>query len=480
MDFLGKREDTMGQKLYLECYAGISGDMTVAALLDLGADADKLKRALDSLHLDGYAIEISRVKKSGLDVCDFAVKLDEAHENHDHDMEYLHGADNAKEDAGAGQGHDLAYGKHCGRAHSREAGHSSGCSQNNDYSHRHDPKSGHGQAYADGRHHTHRGLPEIMGVIRNSEMTEHAKEIAGRIFRILAEAEAEAHGVMPDEVHFHEVGAVDSIVDIAAAAICLDDLGIEEVIVPVLYEGCGHIRCRHGMMPVPAPATLNIVSAHHIALHQTGTEGEFVTPTGAAIVAAIRTEETVPARYTVEKTGLGAGKRNYEKPSILRAMIISPEEKEELPANGGFQADEIIKLECNVDDCSGEAFGYTMERLLAAGARDVCYTPVFMKKNRPGYMVSVICAGADREEMERILFAETTTIGIRRQVMKRTTLRRENQMIATSLGSVSVKVLEVQGEKRYAPEFESVAAIARERGIPFLQVYKTIEYELSR
>lgn len=448
----------MSQKLYLECYSGISGDMTVAALLDLGADADRLKNTLDSLHLDGYTIEISRVKKSGLDACDFAVRLDSEHENHDHDMAYLHGSGTTVTD----------------HEHQHDRGHEHDHDHEHDHNHEH--VHDHEQHFDQRCHHSHRGLPEIMDVIKGSEMTEHAKEIAMRIFRILAEAEAKAHGVTPDEVHFHEVGAVDSIVDIAAAAICLDDLGIEDVIVPVLYEGCGYIRCQHGVIPVPVPAALNVVSAHHINLHQTDTEGEFVTPTGAAIVAAIRTEEALPKRYTVEKIGLGAGKRNYERPSILRAMLIAPgdEKKKEL------LADEIVKLECNIDDCSGEAFGYTMERLFAAGAKDVCYTPVFMKKNRPGYMVSVICDASDREKMEHILLAETTTIGIRRQVMQRTILKRQNQMIATSFGDVSVKVLEVQGQKRYTPEFESVAAIARAKGIPFLQVYKTIEYELSR
>lgn len=455
-----KRENTMKQILYLECYSGISGDMTVAALLDLGADAEKLKSALRSLHLDGYTVEISRVKKSGLDACDFAVRLDSVHENHDHDMAYLHGS-------------DIVLAEHGG---SNEQAHG------NEHSHDHDHIDEHSHEHTHGHHHSHRGLPEIMDVIKESEMTDHAKEIAMRIFRILAEAEAKAHGVTPDEVHFHEVGAVDSIVDIAAAAICLDDLGIEEVIVPVLYEGCGYIRCQHGVIPVPVPATLNVISAYHIKLHRTDTEGEFVTPTGAAIVAAIRTGDALPEWYTVEKIGMGAGKRNYERPSLLRAMLIAAEEqkKRELSADDMAQADEIIKLECNVDDCSGEAFGYTMERLFAAGARDVCYTPVFMKKNRPGYMVTVICSPSDKGRMEQILFTETTTIGVRCQVMQRTMLKRRNQMIATSLGDVSVKVLEVQGQKRYSPEFESVAAIARKKGIPFLQVYKTIEFELSQ
>ena len=291
----------MNRKLYLECYAGISGDMTVAALLDLGADEEKLKRTLESLRLEGYSVTISRVKKSGLDACDFSVDLDKEHENHDHDMEYLHGSGVTSS----------AEGDHV-HAHEHDHGH---------HCHEHNHDHGHGHSHS----HSHRGLPEILEILQASDMTDHAKEIAERIFRILAEAEAKAHGVSLEEVHFHEVGAVDSIVDVAAVAICLDDLGIEEVIVPVLYEGCGYIRCQHGVIPVPVPATLNIVSAHHLKMHMTDTQGEFVTPTGAAIVAAVCTSQELPQSFRIEKTGLGAGKRNYERPSLLRAMLITPD-----------------------------------------------------------------------------------------------------------------------------------------------------------
>ena len=240
----------MGKTLYLECYSGISGDMTVAALLDLGGDRTVLDKVLRSLPISGFETKISRVVKSGIDACDFDVVLDKEHENHDHDMEYLHG--------------------HHHEGHERNHAHGTGTAQ-------------------DHHHHEHRVIKEITYIIEHSAMTENAKKIALRIFEILAEAESKAHNVPVDQVHFHEVGAVDSIVDIVSVAVCLDNLNIDNGIVPVLYEGGGTIHCQHGILPVPVPAVANIVAAHGIRLALTGENGEYVTPTGAAIVAAVRT-----------------------------------------------------------------------------------------------------------------------------------------------------------------------------------------------
>lgn len=408
------------QTLYLECYSGISGDMTVAALLDLGADLEALKKALLSLPVEGFEIAVSRVKKAGLDVCDFDVKLDTAHENHDHDMQYLHG-----------HGHD--------------------------HEHTHT--------------HTHecRGLPEIVHIIEHADLTERAKQTAIRIFRVLAEAEAKAHGVPLDQVHFHEVGAVDSIVDIVSVAVCLDNLNVTEVIVPKLYEGRGCIRCQHGVIPVPVPAVTNIVNAHGICLHMTSVEGELVTPTGAAIVAAVRTSDELPEGFTVRKIGMGAGKRNYDCPGILRAMIIDTDCEKDI------EKDFIYKLETNIDDCSGESLGYTMERLLEAGARDVHYIPVYMKKNRPAYQLNVICSREDVEKMEQIIFAETTTIGIRRVLMERSILQREIRIVQTPLGEAKVKVCRLHGGRQYFPEYDSVTALCREHKKNYQEVYQLIQ-----
>ena len=307
-------------------------------------------------------------------------------------------------------------------------------------------------------HHEHRGLPEILAIIRRGGLTPGARALAERIFQILAEAEAKAHGVPLDQVHFHEVGAVDSIVDIVSAAVCLDNLAPDEVIVTGLSEGSGFVRCQHGMIPVPVPAVLNIVQAHGLTLVPTGIQGELVTPTGAAIVAAIRTKETLPASFKCTRTGLGAGKRTYERPSLLRAMMLETEENDE--------KDTIWKLECNIDDCTGEALGYCMGKLLRSGARDVHYIPVYMKKNRPAYQLDVICDDTTRETLENIIFAETTTIGIRRCRMERTVMKREFATIATEYGDATVKICRHGEIEKIYPEYESAAVIAEKSGMP--------------
>lgn len=432
----------MSNKLYLECYSGISGDMTVAALLDLGASEEALNKALNSLSVDGFKTKISRVLKNGLDACDFNVILDKKHENHDHDMNYLYGE------------------------HKHDHNHSHDHNHNHDHDHHHHDEDLHKHSHD----HEHRGLSDVISIIEKAHITDNAKQIAINIFNILGKAEAAAHGVSIDEVHFHEVGAVDSIVDIIAVAVCLDNLEIEEVIVPVLYEGSGFIRCQHGLIPVPVPAVSHIAADNKLKLRLTSTQGELVTPTGAAIVAAIKTSDKLPQEFSIKKIGLGAGKRTYENPSILRAMIIEDESENK---------DSIIKLESNVDDCSGEALGYVMERLLEAGARDVHYIPVFMKKNRPAYQLNVICKEEDVNKLEDIIFEETTTIGIRKQIMERRILKREIEKFQTSLGEACVKVCHLSTQKRAYPEYDSVIELCKKHNKSYQEVYQIIvkEYE---
>lgn len=436
----------MGNTLYLECNAGISGDMTVAALLDLGAKQEVLLHALKSLPVSGFDIEISRVKKAGLDVCDFHVKLDEAHENHDHDMEYLHGHEH-----------------HHHHEHSHE----------HHETHHHDEAQ---HIHGHHHHHEHRGLTEIQHLIEHADLTENARQTALRIFEILAEAEAKAHGVPLSEVHFHEVGAVDSIIDIVAVAVCLDSLQITEVIVPYLCEGQGTVRCQHGILPVPVPAVANIVEKHCLVVQRTEVHGELVTPTGAAIVAAIQTGSQLPEQFRVQKTGMGAGKRAYERPSILRAMLIEPVDVKERKK----ESDTILKMETNIDDCTGEILGYVMEELFENGARDVHYTPVFMKKNRPAYLLTVICDEDRAEKLQRILFNETTTIGIRKVKMERTVLEREIQTKKISAGEVQVKRCVLpDGLERYYPEYESVVRLAKETGKPVQEMIAVCKKEIA-
>ena len=464
----------MGKTLYLECYSGISGDMTVAALLDLGADRAVLDRVLKSLKVSGFETKISRVVKSGIDACDFDVVLDKEHENHDHDMEYLHGHHH--------KGHENNHFYDHNHAHEDEVEHF--------HSHEHNHAHGAGSAQ-DRHHHEHRGIKKITYIIEHSAMTENAKKIALRIFEILAEAESKAHNVPVDQVHFHEVGAVDSIVDIVSVAVCLDDLDVTEVIVPVLWEGRGTVRCQHGILPIPVPAVANIVSANHLHLKMTEVEGELVTPTGAAIVAAVKTKDKLPETFEIRKIGIGAGKRQYECPGILRAMIISqsaeideekaqteefknPEIRNNPKAENQETKDTIIKMETNIDDCSGEVLGFVMERLMKAGARDVHYVPVFMKKNRPAWVLNVICKEEDMETLQNIIFEETTTIGIRYSRMERTILPRETRTLPTPWGEVQVKVCALNGKEQLYPEYESVAQLSREKEIPFTEIYRYI------
>lgn len=290
----------MRKILYLECSSGISGDMTAAALLDAGADEAAVRRALESLPVDGFEVRITRVVKSGLDVCDFDVVLDAAHENHDHDMAYLHGHEHGEASA---HDHDHEHERAHGEAHVHD----------------------HDRAHDGGHRHEHRGMAEIGAIIDAADMTDRAKEIARAVFAVIAEAEARAHGVSVDQVHFHEVGAVDSIADIVAIAAALDSLDVDDVVVSDLVEGTGTVRCQHGIIPVPVPAVVNIAAAHGLPLRITDVRGELVTPTGAAVAAAVRTRDALPERFIIERVGMGAGKRAYETPGILRAMILHAE-----------------------------------------------------------------------------------------------------------------------------------------------------------
>ena len=296
----------MSKTLYFECASGISGDMAVAALLDLGAPELNLKETLATLPItETYEIRINRVKKAGLDTCDFDVVLPKNLDTHDHDMAYLYGhlqeknADPGKVEQEAGT-----------EVHSGQK----------DHKHVH---PGHEMEH---EHHAHRGPKEIAAIFDASAMTTGAKETAHRILDILTDAEAKAHGVARDQVHFHEVGAVDSIVDIAAFAICFDALcrtyAVNDCIVKEITEGCGTIRCQHGILPIPVPAVVNIAAAGGLRLHMTQVAGELVTPTGAAIAAAVKTKDQLPASCQIEAVGLGAGKRVYETAGFLRVFLL--------------------------------------------------------------------------------------------------------------------------------------------------------------
>lgn len=438
----------MGKTLYLETSSGISGDMFVAAMIDLGADPEALERALNSIPADGFMVEISSVKKSGIACCDFNVILDAAHENHDHDMAYLYGPARVSSAAPQEEAH------HCHE--DEEAPH---CHCHEEEPHHHHE-----------HHHHGRHLAEILDIIDATDMTDSAKALAGKMFQIVAEAESLAHHMPLEEVHFHEVGAIDSIVDIIAAAVTFDSLGITDVIIPCLTEGRGTVRCQHGVLPVPVPATMNIIEAYDMPLTIMEAKGEYVTPTGAAIAAAICTTHQLPKAFRIVRTGLGAGKRDYtERTNILRAYLIEGNAMEE-------GKDEIVKLETDIDDSTGEALGYTIDRLMQAGALDVHYSPVYMKKNRPAWELTVICKKSRMEELEDIIFKETTTIGIREfPSVMRSILRRNQKQVETPFGIAEVKEVALPGERRFYPEYESVKAIAEKEHLPFAEVYHLVK-----
>ncbi|MBR2980001.1 MAG: nickel pincer cofactor biosynthesis protein LarC [Myxococcaceae bacterium] len=399
---LKKGNKFMSRKtLYLEGASGISGDMTVAALLDLGANREKLLAALNSLGVEGYEVVIEKKNSYGLAGLDFDVRL-----------------------------------------HSES---------NDEGIHAHD-------------HHKHRHLADIEEIIDRGELTEGARALAKKIFRIVAEAESEAHGCSVQSVHFHEVGAVDSIVDIVATAVCWDDLQLDECIVTGLHEGCGFVQCQHGLLPVPVPAVVNIARAHGITLRPTANKGELVTPTGIAIAAALRTKTALPSEFQVDKIGIGLGKRDIGRANMLRAMILREDET----------AERVFVLESNIDDSTGEALGYVMAALFDAGARDVHFVPCFMKKNRPGWLLRILADEETIPALEKIVFRETTSIGLRRWEASRSCMAREQ--IAVQLRSngqtVTVKRCQMGDIVKNYPEYESVRAVALLTGQPFHEVYR--------
>jgi uncharacterized protein (TIGR00299 family) protein len=315
-------------------------------------------------------------------------------------------------------------------------------------------------------HHTHRQYAGIDAMIAGSRLSETTKETARKIFRVLAEAEAKVHGVPLAEVHFHEVGAVDSIVDIVATAVCLEYLGVERIYVSALPLGSGFVETAHGTLPVPAPATAELLRG--LKVHTRCGAGERVTPTGAAIVAALASGCGDMPDMMVEQIGSGAGSKEFpDGPNILRAF---------LGTGDGCSVDEVIEACCNLDDVSPEIVGYTAEILLERGALDVWLTPVQMKKGRPGVILSFLCVPAELEQLTGLLMAETGTLGVRYDLRRRTVLNRRVETRDTQFGPVRFKVGEY-GEK---PEFDDCRRIAREQGLPCRDVMKKLMHgELS-
>ena len=402
----------MSKLLYLEGASGISGDMTVAALLDLGASREKLETALHSLGVEGFHYHIGRRASYSIEGCDFCVHLH--HPEHHHEEAY---------DA---------------PAHTHEHAHS--------HAH-HEPS----------HHHAHRHLADVYAIIDQAQLTPAARELAKKIFLIVAQAEAKAHGAPLEKVHFHEVGAIDSIVDIIATAVLVDDLGIDGCIVTGLSEGHGTITCQHGELPVPVPAVLNIAEAHGIPLRPTATHGEMVTPTGIAIAAALCTQQALPPAYRILRSGIGVGKRDFGKANFLRAMLLSPQE----------DAAQVYVVEANIDDSTPEELGLLMEKLFAAGARDAWFVPCMMKKNRPAVQLGALCTADKLPQVEDAILRHSSTIGLRRYPVQRTIMERQQLTVQLPEGPVEVKKVFLRDIVRYQPEYESVKQLAEATGKPF-------------
>lgn len=404
--------------LYFDCSSGISGNMTLGALLEIVGDENYLLEELKKLNVDGYKIEISKQVKNGITGTYVDVILEHEHHHQDHEHEHEH-----------------------------------------NHNHEHD----HGHEHH--HHHEHRNLYDVNNIIDNSSLDENTKALAKRIFLRVAKAESKVHNKPLDEVHFHEVGAIDSIVDIVGTAILINKINPDKVIASVVNDGYGFIECAHGTMAVPVPATSEIFAASNVKFRQIDIDTELVTPTGAAIIAELAEDFTTLPAMVTEKIGWGTGSKDLKIPNVLKVYYGEIQEENQ----------NFVVMETNVDDCSGEILGYTSEKLFANGALDVFYTPIFMKKNRPAYRLSVACRKEDMFKLQNIIFKETTTIGIRYRFESRTELGREFVEIDTKYGKIRAKKVTNNSETYVYPEYESMKKIAEENNIPLKELYKLEE-----
>jgi uncharacterized protein (TIGR00299 family) protein len=419
--------------LYLDIFSGISGDMFLGAMVDLGVDFDALEAELKKLKLEGYTLSANRRQKCAID----GVKFD------------VHLADGGEGDHSHSHSHD----------HSHEHSHSHDHEHSHEHSHGSDDGHGHSRNFA-----------QISEMIHKSTLSDWVKQKSVAVFQRVANAEGKIHGMPPFEVHFHEVGAVDSIVDIVGGCIALELLGKPRVRSGPVIEGTGFIMCAHGRFPIPAPATLNILAERGVAITQCEEPNELITPTGAALIAEFAEDFGPLKNLTPEKVGFGLGTRDCEtRPNVLRAVL-----GKETASTGGndWETDTISVLETNLDDISSEVLGDFVERALNAGALDVVHTPIQMKKSRPGVQLSVLCAEGDADKFSEMILRETSAFGVRRTLTERRKLQRETKTVSTPHGEVTVKLGLLNGEVvQVAPEYESCRAIAAQADVPLKAVY---------
>jgi uncharacterized protein (TIGR00299 family) protein len=414
--------------LYLDIFSGISGDMFLGAMIDLGVDAAVLEAELAKLSLGGYQLHVGRKTKANIEGVKFDVHLLPTK----------------------------------GDEHSHEHGHS--------HSHSHD----------DNGHSHERNFADIQSLITDSSLSGWVKEKSIAVFRRVAEAEGKVHGMPPDEVHFHEVGAVDSIVDIVGGCIALELLDKPRVLAAPVTEGTGWVECAHGRFPVPTAATLEILGARGVAVNQCDEPHELVTPTGAALLAEFAESFGLMRGVTPERIGYGLGTRDMNtRPNVLRAVLGQAEAATEAKPLD-WERDTVTVIETNLDDINAEHLGHFVETALEAGALDVFHTSIQMKKNRPGVLLTVLCAEADADRFSEMILRETTALGVRRHAADRRKLRREVVTVETPLGQVQVKLGRLNGELvQAAPEYESCRAVAAKAGVPLKAVYAAAQKALE-
>lgn len=430
----------MSTVLYLDCASGASGDMLLGALIDLGVPLDELRAVLQPMVPAGTDLRADRVQRAGIGALAFTVVEPGQPGDFGHAHQHDHGLDH-------GHVHD----------HDHDQGHLHGHDHGHDHGHTGAADAGHGA-----HTHHHRPLAEIFADIARCTLPAEVTNKALALYERIGRVEAAIHGVPLDQVHLHEVGAVDSVVDIVGAAYAFHWLGVDRVVSSPLNVGGGRVRTAHGLLPVPAPATLQLLEGTPV--YSDGTPQELLTPTGALLVTGYASAFGPMPQMTIARTGYGAGGRELpDRPNVLRAVLG----EEGVPGSG----DRVVVVETNIDDMSPQILGAVMDRLFAAGALDVFFTPVQMKKNRPGTLVTAIAAPSAHQAVAAVLFRETTTIGVRFRDETRACLAREVRHVATSFGEVRVKVVHHDSLVKCMPEFDDCARLAAARGVPVREVH---------
>jgi len=480
--------------LYYDCFAGISGDMNLAAMIDLGVEPEYLRAELSKLGLDHeFELRVSPGSQSGIHGTRVDVVLQngeahhhgqalaDTHDGHSHGHHHGHAGDIEGSSHGHRHGHDHGephHGHHHGPHHDH-AGHGSHhghdhCPGEHGHDHGdalHGQPHGHAHGVAQHGHAAHRNLADIEAIIMGSTLPDAVKQTSLAIFLKVAQAEAKVHGKALQEVHFHEVGATDSIVDIVGAAICYHRLGVDAVWASPVELGAGFVRCAHGLIPVPAPATTEILQG--VPTTRGAVNHEATTPTGAAILAALADQFTATPALISEKTAYGIGHREVAIPNVLRVQLARPAESQAARCGASVQAARL--LQCNIDDMTGEMLGVAMDVLMENGAMDVHFTPIVMKKNRPATCVSLLCSAADEERFKDLLFRHTTTLGVKSIPIDKTVLEISFERLDTPLGPVTMKNAILDGKViRSKPELEDCRELARKHGLPLGDVYTII------